>query len=420
VRRVGPDGIIITVAGGDDWGYGGDGGPATQALLNFPTGVAVGSDGSLYVADTFNGRVRRVDPNGIITTVAGSGSFGFSGDGGPATAAKFEDPRGVAVGSDGSLYISDSSNNRVRRVGPDGIITTVVGSASSGFSGDGGPATAASLNFPTGVAVGPDGSLYIVDTFNNRIRRVSPSGLITTAAGNGSSIARGDGGPAIQAGVSPAGVAVGRDGSLYIADSGNYRIRRVAPNGLISTVVGTGTRGFGGDGGPTSAALLNFPSAVAVGPDDSLSIADRNNDRIRRVTPALPGGVSGDLLLAAEDGREVYVFDSVGRHSRTVDALTGAVRYQFDYNSAGYLTQITDASGNVTAIERAANGSPTAIVSPYGQRTTLSLDANRYLVGVTNPAGEATAFTYTASGLLTSMTDPRNHQYQFTYDPRDD
>ena len=163
IRRVGPDGIITTVAGNGNAGYGGDGGPASSASLNCQYGVAVGPDGSIYIADSSNNRIRRVGPDGIITTVAGNGNAGYSGDGGPATSASLTDPDGVAVGPDGSIYIADSGNNRIRRVGPDGIITTVAGNGNSGYSGDGGPATSASLATPDGVAVGPDGSIYIAD-----------------------------------------------------------------------------------------------------------------------------------------------------------------------------------------------------------------------------------------------------------------
>jgi streptogramin lyase len=267
---------ITTVAGNGTLGYSGDGGPATQAELNIPHGVALGPDGTLYIAD--NVVVRRVAPDGIITTVAGNGTSGYSGDGGPATQAELNSPIGVAVGPDGSLYIADWGNNRIRRVGPDGVITTVAG---GGIGGDGGPATQAALFEPSAVAVGPDGSLYIPD--RNRIRRVGPDGIITTVAGGASQGYSGDGGPATLAELSfPSGVAIGPDGSLYIAD-GNNRIRRVGPDGVITTVAGNGTIGFSGDGGPATQAELGTPFGVAVGPDGLLYIADFRNHRIRRV-----------------------------------------------------------------------------------------------------------------------------------------
>ena len=194
-------GVINTFAGGG-WvpGIGvGDGGPATQAELGVPEGVAVGPDGRVYISEVVGARVRRVDASGIITTVAGTGTPGFSGDGGPATSAMLSDPHGVAVAPDGTLYIADRSNHRIRRVDANGIITTVAGTGAYGFSGDGGPATLAQLNEPFGVALGPDGSLYIADTFNHRTRRVGPDGIITTVAGPGANGVLGDGGPATQA-----------------------------------------------------------------------------------------------------------------------------------------------------------------------------------------------------------------------------
>jgi len=289
VRRVGRDGTITTVAGnGQPAGFGGDGGPATAAKLNYPYGVAVGPDGSLYIVDAGNSRVRRVRSDGTITTVAGNRQPGFGGDGGPATAARLAGPYGVAVGPDGSLYIADSGNRRVRRVGTDGTITTVAGNGGGGFGGDGGPATAAMLASPLGVAVGPDGSLYITDSGNSRVRRVGPNGTITTVAGNGQPGFGGDGGPATAARLwSPYGVAVGPDGSLYITDQGNRensRVRRVGPDGTITTFAGS-QPGFGGDGGPATAARLFHPYGVAVGPDGSLYIADRLNERVRKVVP---------------------------------------------------------------------------------------------------------------------------------------
>ena len=422
IRRVGPDGIITTVAGNGTPGFSGDGGPATAAQLNYPNSVVVGLDGSLFISDEQNHRIRRIGPDGIITTVAGTGASGFagggfSGDGGPATAAKLYTPSAVAVGPDGSLYIADTNNNRIRRVGPDGIITTVAGnSIYAGFSGDGGPATAAQLSSPRHVAVGPDGSLYIADTNNSRFRRVAPDGIIATLAGTGVFGSSGDGGSATAAQLAgPEGIALEPDGSFYIVNAQVPRIRLVAPDGTISTIAGNGVAGFSGDGGPAAAAKLQFPGHVVVGPDGSLYFADRSNSRIRRVQSALPGGSVADSILAADDGREVYVFNSSGRHLRTLDSLTGAVRHQFSYDATGYLTSITDGSGNVTVIER-TGALVTAIVAPGGQRTTLNVNANGWLLSAANPASQAHTMTYSTDGLMQSFTDPRGNIHLFTYD----
>jgi RHS repeat-associated protein len=213
---------------------------------------------------------------------------------------------------------------------------------------------------------------------------------------------------------------VGAEGSLYIADQDNQRIRRVGSHGIITTVAGTGTSGgFSGDGGPATQAQLNYPLRVAVGAEGSLYIADSGNSRIRQLRSSLPGFSVSDVLIAAEDGSELYHFNDTGRHLRTLDALTGAVRYQFAYDSAARLETITDGDGNVTTIERDGSGNPSTIVAPFGQRTTLAVQGDGYLSRVTNPAGEAVQLTYssgTAAGLLATLTDPRGNVHRYTYD----
>jgi RHS repeat-associated protein len=415
---VGPDGIITTVAGNLNSGYSGDGGPATEARLDRPHGVAIGSDGSLYIADPDSHCVRRVGPDGIITTVAGNGIQGSSGDGGQAIEAQLASPWGVAIGSDGNLYIADPASNRVRRVGPDGIITTVAGTGISGYSGDGGPNMEARLNYPYGVSIGSDGSLYISDNGNNRVRRIGLDGIITTVAGNRTGGFSGDGGQATQAQLNNllGVVATGSDGNLYIADYANNRVRRVGPDGIITTVAGNGNYGFFGDGGPATQAPIFYPTGVAMGSDGSLYIADYGHNRVRRLAPALPGLSFTDFLISSDDGSELYIFSSEGRHLRTLDALTGALRYNFTYDSAGKLNAVTDSDGNRVTIERDVTANATSVVSPYGQRTGLTLDANGYLESITNPAGEYVQLAYTADGLLTSMTDPRGSTYNFSYD----
>jgi RHS repeat-associated protein len=422
IRRVNPAGIITTVAGtgrpcSPATAPCGDGGPAIQAQFQSSRGIAMGLDGSLYIADSDTARIHRVGPDGIITTVAGNGTFGSSGDGGPATQAQLFFPVGVAVGPDGSLYIAERGS-RIRRVGPNGIITTVAGTGVAGFSGDGGPASQAQLNDPWAVAVGPDGSLYIADMQARRVRRVGPNGIITTVAGNGTFGSSGDGGPATQAQFQQLeDIAVGPDSSLYITDYSSGRVRRVGPDGIITTVAGTAPVSFfRGEGGPATQAQLVQVHGVAFGPDNSLYLADTGASRLLRVAPAFTGVSFGDTLIASADGTEVYAFNAAGRHQRTLHALTGAVRLQFAYDTMGHLTTVTDGDGNVTTVEHDASGAPTALVGPFGQRTILTVDANGYLAHITNPASETTALTSTSDGLLTSLTDPRGHTYQFTYD----
>lgn len=419
IRRVGTDGIITTVAGNGTAGSVGDGGLAVNAELNAPADVAVSTDGSFYISEFNGNRIRRVAPDGTITTIAGTGAAGFSGDGGPATSAKLNNPYGLAIGPDGSLYIADNGNRRVRRVDPNGGIATVAGAGGFGFNGDSMLAVQADLNQPSGIAVSPDGRLYIADAGNNRVRLVTPDGLLRTVAGGASlpnTSFSGDGGDAKQAILSfPIGVALDRNGRLFIADFNNSRVRMVGLDGVINTVVGDGDFRISGDGNAPTGAGID-PGAVSVAPDGSLYIGDIANERVRIVKPSLPAAQVGELLVASPDGREAYRFDADGRHSATLDTRTGAVLTRFGYDSSGRLLSIADLDSLVTTVDRAAGGEPIAIVTPYGQRTTIQTGADSMLSTIANPAGDQVTLTYHPGGLLATLADPRGQLHRFTFD----
>ena len=288
VRLVAPSGIISTVVGTGVAGYAGDGGPATAARLDNPISIAFDGFGNFVIADNLNHRIREVTPSGIISTVAGTGACGYSGDGGPATAAELCDPMGVLFDAGDNLLFVAYFNNCVRKVTPSGVISTVAGTGVSGFSGDGGPATLAKLGQPTGIAVDASGNLFIADRNNNRVRKVASNGVISTVAGTGGFSYAGDGGYATAAALSVSSVAINAYGSLFILDTQNQRVRMVAPSGIISTVAGNGMMGYSGDGGEPTAAELYYPSGVTFTAQGSMLIADSGNNRIRVVaTPSM-------------------------------------------------------------------------------------------------------------------------------------
>ena len=297
VRRVDPSGTIATVAGTGESGGGGDGGPAREAQLSYPTGLAVDSDDNLHIADADNGRIRRIDRSGTITTIAGIGDGHFGGDGGSADRARLAEPTGLAVDSESNLYIADTANQRVRRIDRFGTISTVAGTGVGGYGGDGGQATGAQLHALSDVALDSSGNVYIADTWNNRVRRIDPAGMISTVAGNGESSLqgdKGDGGPATQARIDePMSVAVDSSGNLLIIESGTSSVRLVDPSGTISSVAGRGDRSYSGDGGLATEARLRYPTGVTVDSSGTLYVADMGNFRVRRID------VSGRISTAA-------------------------------------------------------------------------------------------------------------------------
>ena len=322
VRKVDSQGKLTTIAGSASIASG-DGGSATAARLAGTTAIALDAAGNIYLSDAGARRVRKIDQCGLINTIAGDGEEGYAGDGVPAVTAPLNLPSGLVFDRAGNLYIADAGNNRVRLVGLDGVIHTFAGTGAAGFSGDGGNATAAQLSYPSGLAIDGDGAVYIADTGNNRIRKVSPDGTITTVAGNGTAGYKGDGGAAVGAQLSsPIGVALDVAGNLYIADTGNYVVRKVS-NGMISTVAGTGVSGESDDGGLATSAALMSPVSVAVDAQENLFIVDRDNGRIRRVR--LGGTIdtvagSGSFQNSDEDGGPGFILGLTTPQDVVIDA----------------------------------------------------------------------------------------------------
>lgn len=327
VRKIRPTGIITTYAGTGISGYSGDGGPATAAQLKQPTGLVVDGHGNLYIADYADNRIRRVDTGGIISTFAGTGSTGlYSGDGGPATLAELRNPSDLATDEAGNVYFSQpGSISVIRKINTAGIISTIAGNGTAGFSGDGGPATLAQFNIPSGVAVDGAGNIYVCDNYNNRVRKIEYTGIITTIGGSGTGPGgySGDGGPATLALLKrPTGITIDGDGTIYFSDMGNTCIRKIDPSGMISTYAGTNITGFSGDGGPATAANLYHPYGVALSCNANLFICDRTNVRIRMVS----NGNTAPVFTVGRSQSISICKDStvdVSAHLAVIDADTG-------------------------------------------------------------------------------------------------
>jgi uncharacterized protein (TIGR03437 family) len=303
VWKVTPAGILNLVAGNGLENYSGDGGAAALAQLNGPASVAIDPNGAMYLADSQNHRIRRINPNGTIETVAGNGTPGFSGDGGAATKAQLNGPLGVAVDATG-IYIADTNNNRIRKVAANGVIFTLGGNGNASFYGDETQALQASVHAPEGLAVAPDGTLYIADTLNQRVRKIGPDGVIHTVAGNGLAAFSGDAADATKVSLNePAAVALDSNGKLYIADRGNNRIRAVAPDGSIATIAGNGNPGGGGDGFAATSAPLAGPQGVAVDGGGNVYIAEFGHSALRKV------GADGTITTIAGNGSCCYSGD---------------------------------------------------------------------------------------------------------------
>lgn len=371
---------ITTIAG---CGYcsppnNGNGGPATSAFLNNPYGVAVDAKGNIYIADSGNGRICKVSANGVITTVAGSAPNGMCcGDGGPATSAELNQPNSVAVDAAGNIYIAETDNDRIRKVSLDGIIRTVAGGGST--LGDGGAATSAKLAFPGAVTLDAAGNLYIADTGNQRIRKVSTKGIITTVAGTGNCCSFGDGGPATSAYLAgPSDVAVDAKGNLYIADTA--RILKVDTNGTITTLAGNDSLGYLGDGGPAIFAELDFPAGLALDSIGNVYVADHFNNRIREIL------IDGTIMTIAGTGPENFSGDggpaiSAGLWSPAGIALDGAGNILVADSGNLRIRLLNATAPDITAMVSGASFVPGGIVpgeiaTIFGTNLTSSIGIN--------------------------------------------
>lgn len=405
IWRIGADGIVRSFAGGGAPPDGvGDGGPATEARLDDPLGIAIGPDGSVYVSEHFAHRVRRITPDGVITTVAG-GRIGYGGDGGAATQAELYFPKDIEVDRDGNLYIV--AGGPVRKVSPDGIISTVFGGGGQYLDNrDRVPATDL-ITSAQSVAMGPDGRLYIgaAEGYLTYVLRLDNDGTVTRV---------------MSGTANPVDLAFSPEGDLHVADGSHFQVRRLDADGAVRVVAGDGQARrldspLAPEGSPATKVPLSTPQGIAFAPDGSLYVTD--GYRVVRVGDSFPGFDAADLAIVSEDGSELFRFDATGRHLVTFDAITGAELASFGYDAAGRLIAVTDRDGDVTVVERDDAGRPQALMAPDGQRTGLSVSPGGYLGEIILPDGERHAMGYDPDGLLLALEDRRGAQSSFEYFP---
>jgi len=389
VREVTVAGVINTVAGNGSEGYSGDGGPATSAELDTPTGVAVDATGNIYIADTLNNCIREVS-GGTITTIAGNGTAGYSGDGGPAASAQLDQPTAIAIDSKGNLYIADTNNNRIREI-TGTTINTVAGDGVQSYSGDGAAATAAALDSPTGVAVDAAFNIYIGDTGNQRVRMVAAStGDIATIAGTGTEGFTGDGSALSEELADPSGVYVDASGTVYVADSDNELVRTIS-GGTLTTIAGNNTEGFSGDGGAATSASLDTPSAVVV-TGTSVLFSDTLNNRVRIITAGtintlagLPSSSSESLVISGATPAVYGTGSLTATFSNGGLTATGTVTFYDGEGSSPTAIGQATLSGNVATISTAtlAAGTHYIVASYPGDAKDAAIVSGVYVYVVT-------------------------------------
>lgn len=394
-------GVLSVVAGDGVQGFSGDGGAATNAELNSPQGVAVGPDGTLYIADTGNGRVRAVS-GGVMTTFAGNGSVGFAGDGGAAGSASFRWPNALAIDASGALLVCDAGNERVRRISA-GVIETIVGNGTQGFAGDGEAATSAELDTPMGLAVGSDGRIFVADSHNERIRVIATNGTISTFAGNGVAGYAGDGGAATSAELSlPRGLMVTSGGAVIFADSNNQRMRMVNASGTITTIAGSGVQGAVSDGVSAMTAEMNSPRGVAVSSFGSPVYADTLNQLVRESVANGNVYAPAGLVPARTSVVTLNASSSSGQTSAVVNVA----------GSAGMAQGVVELLDGSTILTQTTLGGGTATFAPQTLSAgTHSLSAV-YLGDGVNPAGTSVAVSVSAGiEVITATASPATAEY---------
>ncbi len=467
--------MVRPVAGSGTRGAAGDGGPVAEAQFSYPQGIALDKDGAIYTAENTDvHRIRKID-KGVVTLFAGTGrqgkgaTDGGAGDGGPATSADLDGPRAIVVRDDGSVCFSEYYGDRVRCVAKEGVIRTLAGGGTRSVGDDPVPALEAMVSGPTGLALGPDGSLFVIASGSAAVLRLDPSGRTVERVAGGGTL-RGENILARKATLDlPSGVAVGPDGSLYVSEGAGNRVRKIDPSGRMTTFAGTGEAGNTGDGGPATTALLRGPSALAVDADGVVFVSDQGNQRIRRIergrihayaaggdrdTPEgnaqrmrslsargivlardgsalyavdeanqrvlgfrspFAGLTAGELSVPSDSGDEIYVFDASGRHLRTLDALTLTpvltFRYRFDL-----LEGIDDRHGNTISIERSLEGRAKRIVAPFGHTTRLVYGDEGMLVDIEDPLARHERFRYAPGGLLVERVDAGGGVHTMAYD----